>query len=66
MKFNIQRILTIDKYNWLRYNGYKKIRSVMKFHVYKSIRVNNIYKMSMLFYYRKSRYGIFLYCYCIV
>lgn len=61
MKFNIQRILTID-----RYNGYKKIRSVMKFHVYKSIRVNNIYKMSMLFYYRKSRYGIFLYCYCIV
>lgn len=29
MKFNIQRILTID-----RYNGYKKIRSVMKFHVY--------------------------------
>lgn len=35
MKFNIQRILTIDRYNWLRYNGYKKIRSVIKFHVYK-------------------------------
>lgn len=37
MKFNIQRILTIDRYND-RYNKYKKIRSVMKFHVYKSIR----------------------------